>query len=139
MSYERLGDSAARTGKLDDARTWFDKAFVVREALTAADPSNALWQHDLAVSYERLGDATASAGKLDDARTWFDEALAVRKALAAADLVRQRPCGAQDARRGQSWPTRSQGAPHRTGERPRLRDVLRCMVVASSEQRHVAE
>jgi tetratricopeptide (TPR) repeat protein len=85
VSYERLGDVAVSAGKLDDARTWFDKALAVTKALAAADPSNTDWQRDLSVSYERLGDVAVSAGKLDDARTWFDKDLAVTKALAAAD------------------------------------------------------
>ena len=84
VSCNKLGDVAVTTGKLDDARNWFERGFAAIKALTAADPSNAQWQGDLSTSYLNLGEVAVSAGKLDEARTWFEKALAIRKPLTVA-------------------------------------------------------
>jgi tetratricopeptide (TPR) repeat protein len=83
-AYQKLGEVAVIAGKLDDARSWFDKAVAVRKTLAAATDASAL-QRDVAASYEKLADVVMTAGKLDDARIWFEKALMVRRRFAAAD------------------------------------------------------
>ena len=76
---------AFERGHLDQASALYHEVLADARRRAAAEPRNAVWQHDLSVSYERLGEIAVSAGKLEDARSWFENALAVAKALAAAD------------------------------------------------------
>ena len=55
------------------------------EARAAADPANAQWQHDLAISRERLGDLAMAAGDLAAARASYQICRDISARLAAAD------------------------------------------------------
>jgi hypothetical protein len=50
-------------GDLPNALASFRDSLAMREGLTKADPNNAGWQRDLAVSYENIADAY---GRADD-------------------------------------------------------------------------
>jgi hypothetical protein len=49
-------------GKLDEALKAYRDGLAITERLTAADPSNAQWQHDLSISYEHVGDVLEAQG-----------------------------------------------------------------------------
>jgi tetratricopeptide (TPR) repeat protein len=67
----------------------------VLSRLAAADPGNAGWQRDLAVSHERLGDVLVAQGNLADALETFRRGVAVVEQLAAAS---EAPVTAEDKR-----------------------------------------
>ena len=53
--------------------------------LADGDPSNTLWQRDLAVSYNKLGDVARRQGKLEEAARAYADSLGIVKKLAAGD------------------------------------------------------
>ena len=73
-----MGDSA---GALAAAR----QSAALIEALSAAEPKNAVWRRDLSVSYEKLGDVQRAMGDLAGALKSFRDDLAIAAALSASD------------------------------------------------------
>ncbi len=55
------------------------------DRLTKADPNNAEWQRDLAVSYDKVGDVLVAQGSLPEALKSFQAGLAIADRLAKAD------------------------------------------------------
>jgi tetratricopeptide (TPR) repeat protein len=60
-------------------------SLTIAERLTKADPGNARWQRDLAVSYSKVGDVLEAQGKLDEALEVYREDLAITERLTKAD------------------------------------------------------
>ena len=85
IALNRRGEYLSLTGDLDAARTHFERALQVSQALAIADPSNTTWQRDLSVSCNNVGNLARDMGDLDVARTHFERALQVSQALALAD------------------------------------------------------
>jgi non-specific serine/threonine protein kinase/serine/threonine-protein kinase len=78
LAQPHLGDSAAA---LESHR----KALALREALAAANPTDAQLRADLAASYARIGELLVNTGDVAGAIAKQRKALAIQKALAAAD------------------------------------------------------
>lgn len=57
-----LGDVASAQGHLPSARRLYETAGAIADRLASADPGNAGWQRDLAVSHAKVGDAYRKAG-----------------------------------------------------------------------------
>ena len=51
-------------GEMPEARRSFEKALEISRQLTAKDPSQAEWQHNLATSYQQIGNVLAAKGDL---------------------------------------------------------------------------
>ena len=64
-------------GNLPEALKSFQASLAIRDRLAKADPNNAGWQRDLAVSNERLGDMLARDGKTSEAIAAFQRALGI--------------------------------------------------------------
>jgi Flp pilus assembly protein TadD len=67
-----VGDVLLAQGKLSDAQAAFGEYLAISRRLADLDPSNAAWQHDLAVAHSRVGNVLLARGK-------FDEAIECRK------------------------------------------------------------
>jgi tetratricopeptide (TPR) repeat protein len=78
LTHERLASLAAADGAPDDARASLRKALALREQNAAADPDNAAWQSELAMSLFWL----AQAG--DEPQPRLERALALLQKLDAA-------------------------------------------------------
>ena len=76
------GDVLQSQGKLEAAWAAYDEVLTISRRLAEQDPSNAGWQHDLAVAHSKVGDVLQSQGKLKAARVAFDEALMISRRLA---------------------------------------------------------
>jgi hypothetical protein len=63
----------------------YREALVIRQDLTAIDPSNTDWQSDLLGSHNRLGMALQWQGKLTEALKSYHASHAIAERLAAAD------------------------------------------------------
>jgi tetratricopeptide (TPR) repeat protein len=63
----------------------YRKALSFFEALSAADPTNALASRSVAISYEKLGDALLQTGDANEALNIHRKSLAIRETLFAAD------------------------------------------------------
>jgi tetratricopeptide (TPR) repeat protein len=81
-----LGDQ----GNLPEALAAYKASLTIIDRLAKADPGNAGWQRDLAISDERLGDIYARQGERQEAIAAFERALA-----AYNELVRRNPGDAQ--------------------------------------------
>jgi tetratricopeptide (TPR) repeat protein len=83
--YERIGDVEVAQGNLTEALKSFRDGHIIRKRLAKADPNNAGWQRDLAVSYDRFGNVQMTQGDLTEALKSFRDGLAIRERLAKAD------------------------------------------------------
>ncbi len=72
-------------GKLPEALKSYRDSLAIRDRLAKADPGNAGWQRDLAVSYEKLGDVLAAQSRLPEALKSHRDSLAIRDRLATVD------------------------------------------------------
>ena len=68
-------------GNLPDALAAYKASLAIRERLAKADPGNAGWQRDVAVSNERLGDIYSRQENTMEARQAFECALGAYEAL----------------------------------------------------------
>ncbi len=87
------GQLLAEVRRFGEAKDAFDESMKLSEALSAADPEETAYRHDLAVLLERLGDFHITVGENGAAVSAFRESLAIRETLAeqAPDTVeRQR-------------------------------------------------
>ncbi len=82
----QLGDVAVKRGNTDDAYGLYSQGLEIARKLTASDPGNALWQHDLSVLYEKLGDIYRAQGDLSKAKDMYSQGLEIRRKLTASDL-----------------------------------------------------
>nr|MBC7244257.1 hypothetical protein [Chloroflexota bacterium] len=72
------------TGRLD-ILVEYRASLVIMERLTAEDPSNALWQRELAVSHSKVGGTLQVQGDLVGALTEYRASLTILGRLATAD------------------------------------------------------
>ena len=72
-------------GNLPEALKTFRDGLAIRERLAQADPGNAGWQRDLAVSHERIGDVERDLDHPAEAQTAFGRALAIYESLLTAN------------------------------------------------------
>ena len=79
------GDVLQSQGKLEAARAAYDEVLTISRRLAEQYPSNAGWQHDLAVAHSKVGDVLQSQGKLKAARASFDKVLAISRRLEEQD------------------------------------------------------
>jgi len=68
-------------GNLAEALKSFRDGLAIRDRLAQADPGNAGWQRDLAVSHERMGDVQRDLNHPAEAQTAFEQALAIYESL----------------------------------------------------------
>lgn len=64
ISQSNVADVRVAQGDLADALTSYLAVRSTSESLSKADPSNAEWQHGLAIFYEKVGDAQVAQGDL---------------------------------------------------------------------------
>jgi tetratricopeptide (TPR) repeat protein len=79
------GDTLRAQGDLAGALTAYEEGKTIRERLTAADPSNTGWQHDLSESLNRVGDIKAVQGNLGGALAAYEKGKTIRERLAVSD------------------------------------------------------
>jgi tetratricopeptide (TPR) repeat protein len=82
----RAGDMRQTSGDLAAALTSYRAAHYIFERLAKADPNNAGWQQDLAISQQKIGDVQQTQGNLAAALTSYQASLAIRERLAKAAL-----------------------------------------------------
>jgi len=68
------GAAAMNSGAISQARTEYNEALAVFEALAKSDPTSAMAQADLSISYNKLGDIAVAMGELAEAKHWYDRA-----------------------------------------------------------------
>ena len=81
MSLEKLGNVHSTQGDLAAARASYEASREIRTNLAAADPSNAQWQRDVALSYNKLGMLSARIGDTAEARREFTAGLVIAQSL----------------------------------------------------------
>ena len=57
----------ASTKRLEDSFKSYSRALAIRQGLVKSDPSNAVWQRDLAVVFSKIAHLHRLAGKRDEA------------------------------------------------------------------------
>jgi tetratricopeptide (TPR) repeat protein len=72
-------------GDLAGALTSYQTSLAIRDRLAKADPGNAGWQRDLAVSHNKIGEVQQAQGDLAAALTSYRASLAIIERLAKAD------------------------------------------------------
>jgi tetratricopeptide (TPR) repeat protein len=80
-----LSGGLENAAPLDVRRLLFQATGRMFKELAAADPDNAGWQRDLAVSHIRFGDVLTAQGNLSGALAAFQASHAIAERLAAAD------------------------------------------------------
>jgi hypothetical protein len=81
MCLERIGNTKTAQGDLAGALADYGQSLATAERLAAADPSNADWQRDLAVSHYRLGKIADRQGCEDLLRQHWGEVLTIFAAM----------------------------------------------------------
>jgi hypothetical protein len=76
FSHHNIGNVLIDEGKLTEALSQHRTAFIIRDRLTKANPGNAQWQRDLALSYgevalmdKRMGERDRALGAFQQGRT----------------------------------------------------------------------
>ena len=82
MSHNKVGDVQVEQGNLPAALESFRASLAIAGRLTKADPGNAGWQRDLALSHGRVAIALTSGGANGDALTAFRHGRSIIAALA---------------------------------------------------------
>ena len=80
-----LGQVLAAQGHADDAVREYRASQAISEALAAKDPSNAVWQRELAISHDRIGALLLAQGDPAGALAASRLSLGIRTKLAAQD------------------------------------------------------
>lgn len=84
-SWIDLCDLYVITGGLDQAILAFRKAMAVATRPAQAEPGNAGWQRDLAMSHNKIGEVQQAQGDLAAALASYWASLAMRQRLAQGD------------------------------------------------------
>ncbi len=85
-SLNRIGDTLLAQGNLSEALKSYQDGLEIAERLARiADPSNAGWQRDLAVSYDKIGDVLRLQDDTSQALKSYQDSLAIRDRLASSD------------------------------------------------------
>jgi tetratricopeptide (TPR) repeat protein len=74
MSYTKIGDVLVAQGQLPDAMKVFRDGLAIAERLAKADPGNAGWQRDLAVSFGLVAKIEQRSGEMEKARQGYQNA-----------------------------------------------------------------
>ena len=86
MWHTKIGDVQRARGDLAAALTSYQASLAIGDRLATADPRNAEWQRDLALSYGRVGVVEAQKGAPDQARGMLQQGREI-----IARLTRQSP------------------------------------------------
>ena len=84
-SLERIGLVRLAAGERAGALAAFEESLGVRRKLAMADPGNAEWQGDLALTLDLVGNVRSIEGDRNAALQGHEESLAIRRKLAAVD------------------------------------------------------
>jgi tetratricopeptide (TPR) repeat protein len=79
------GVQLSASGDLPEARRSFEQALEISRKLTAQDPSQAEWQHNLAISYQQIGNVLLSEGHLTSALEAYQESRKLLQSLVPRD------------------------------------------------------
>ena len=82
---DEFGDVLVGQGNLEKAMASYQASMAIRKRLAEADPDNAGWQRDLAVSHIKIGNVLVDQGNLEKAMASYRASHAIFKPLAAAD------------------------------------------------------
>jgi len=63
VSYDRDGDVLVAQGHLAEALKSYQDSLAIRDRLAKADPGNAGWQRDPAISHDRVGQILVQPGE----------------------------------------------------------------------------
>jgi len=77
VSHNKIGDVQRAQGDLAAALASYRASLAIAERLAAADPGNAQWQRDLALSHGRVAMALARQGKGEEARAGLEAGRAI--------------------------------------------------------------
>jgi serine/threonine protein kinase len=81
IALNEVGAALVRTGKLNEARAYYDRALALGKQLAAEKPDDARFQRDLSVASLRVGEVLSLTGDYDLAAASCDEAVTIRAAL----------------------------------------------------------
>jgi tetratricopeptide (TPR) repeat protein len=79
------GDIQAQRGNLAGALAAYQRAHLIAERMTKAEPGTALWERQLAVSYNKIGDALVDQNGLMEALEFYRSGNIILDRLATAD------------------------------------------------------
>jgi tetratricopeptide (TPR) repeat protein len=82
---DEFGSTYLTLGDLDGALESYSDGRTIREHLTAADSSNAQWQHDLSISHNKIGNVLVAQGKLSQALQVYRSGFIISDRLAKGD------------------------------------------------------
>jgi tetratricopeptide (TPR) repeat protein len=82
---EILSDALEAKGRLDESLAVSRECLAISQRMASADPSNAVWQREVAGAHRRIGDIAEEQERLDDALGAFAEYLAILQRLASTD------------------------------------------------------
>jgi len=77
VSYNKVGDVLVAQGNLPEALKSFRDSLAIRDRLAKADPDNAGWQRDLALSHGRVTTVLARQGERAKALEGFQAGRAI--------------------------------------------------------------
>ena len=83
MPYEKVGDVQVAQGDLTAALKSYQDSLDIRDPLAKADPGNAGWQRDLAVSYAKLANVQLKANRPAESRAALEAGRAILAKLVA--------------------------------------------------------
>jgi serine/threonine protein kinase len=81
IALKEVGTALVRTGKLSEAKTYYDRALTIGKQLVAEKPDDEESLRGLSVTYIRLGEAFYLSGAYDMAAARWEEALRMRARL----------------------------------------------------------
>jgi tetratricopeptide (TPR) repeat protein len=81
MALNEVGTALVRTGRLSEARKYYDRSLDLGKELLAEQPDVVRFQRDLSVTYIRVGEALYLSGEYELAVARFQEALKIREKL----------------------------------------------------------
>ncbi len=81
MSQEKIGDVLHAQGNLPGALESYRASLAIKERLAKADPGNAGWQHDLALSLQRVGFVASQQNQRENALASYRHGLAIMQRL----------------------------------------------------------
>jgi tetratricopeptide (TPR) repeat protein len=78
-----MADVCRDLWQLRPAKTFCERSLKIRQALSTADPNNALLRRDLSICFDKLGYLCEFLGQWEAARQWYQRRLDIAEALAA--------------------------------------------------------
>ena len=80
-----LGALLSDMGRPEDAKTRYERALEIYEALLLTDPASSVYQSYVSMTLNNLGNLLNNMGRPDDAKTRYERALEMREALLLTD------------------------------------------------------